>query len=274
MRALRHAAGAARSSGGAREPGGGRSRTGGGTAEHRPGHESLADDAAARPVRHDAGPARPQDARRRRPARRDAGGRPVQCPLRAAHRPAAARPAAARHQLGAGAPLQRRERPRHLRRDQRRVALRAVRAARQAGPGAAGGAGAWPLRAGSAGDGDAGLRHAIGHRAARTGTGCAVRADVGRGAGAAARHPAAAGRDRDGARDGDSPGAAGRRGRLRLGTDEAGRPRPAGIGADLPADGATYPFGAHDTMGDERLDPYAHLQSDLVGQISPTVGPQ
>jgi hypothetical protein len=48
----------------------------------------------------------------------------------------------------------------------------------------------------------------------------------------------------------------------------------AGIGADLPADGATYPFGAHDTMGDERVDPYAHLQSDLVGQISPTVGPQ
>jgi hypothetical protein len=48
----------------------------------------------------------------------------------------------------------------------------------------------------------------------------------------------------------------------------------AGIGADLPADGATYPFGAHDTMGNERLDPYTHLQGDLTGQISPPVGPQ
>jgi hypothetical protein len=48
----------------------------------------------------------------------------------------------------------------------------------------------------------------------------------------------------------------------------------AGIGADLPADGESYPFGAHDTMGNESLDPYAHLQSDLVGQISPAVGPQ
>ena len=49
----------------------------------------------------------------------------------------------------------------------------------------------------------------------------------------------------------------------------------AGIGADLPADGADYPFGAHDTMGNESLDPYAHLRSDLVGQITPAqVGPQ
>ncbi len=48
----------------------------------------------------------------------------------------------------------------------------------------------------------------------------------------------------------------------------------AGIGADLPADGATYPFGANDTMGNDSLDPYTHLQGDLTGQISLPVGPQ
>jgi hypothetical protein len=55
---------------------------------------------------------------------------------------------------------------------------------------------------------------------------------------------------------------------------DASPPASAGIASDLPADGETYPFGAHDTMGNESLDPYAHLQADLVGQISPPVGPQ
>ena len=57
-------------------------------------------------------------------------------------------------------------------------------------------------------------------------------------------------------------------------TKKVDRGPTAGIGADLPADGATYPFGAHDTMGNDSLDPYAHLQGDLTGQISPPVGPQ
>jgi hypothetical protein len=55
---------------------------------------------------------------------------------------------------------------------------------------------------------------------------------------------------------------------------DADPPASAGISSDLPADGETYPFGAHDTMGNESLDPYTHLQGDLMGQISPPVGPQ
>jgi hypothetical protein len=55
---------------------------------------------------------------------------------------------------------------------------------------------------------------------------------------------------------------------------DASPPASAGIASDLPADGETYPFGAHDTMGDESLDPYTHLQGDLSRQLSPPVGPQ
>ncbi|HEY1750357.1 MAG TPA: hypothetical protein VGG29_03790 [Caulobacteraceae bacterium] len=55
-------------------------------------------------------------------------------------------------------------------------------------------------------------------------------------------------------------------------TKDAEPPASAGIGSDLPADGASYPFGASDSMGNPERDPYTHLAAEVLGQISPPTG--